>query len=108
MNGTAVFRLISLIPDRSLRAQTGTHFQPDGSARMALIRRFLHWMGPLDTLSREDQQLLGLRGGGRLLEDSDTEGDRSCGGSGRADQASGGGNADCCIAAPFFRRRQSC
>ena len=75
MNGTAVFRLISLIPDRSLRAQTGTHFQPDGSARMALIRRFLHWMGPLDTLSREDQQVLGLRGGGRLLEDSDTEGE---------------------------------
>jgi hypothetical protein len=75
MNGTAVFRLISLIPDRSLRAQTGTHFQPDGSARMALIRRFLHWMGPLDTLSREDQQVLGLRSGGRLIEDSDTEGE---------------------------------
>lgn len=75
MNGTAVFRLISLIPDRSLRAQTGTHFQPDGSARMTLIRRFLHWMGPLDTLSREDQQVLGLRGGNRSLEDGDTEGE---------------------------------
>jgi hypothetical protein len=75
MNGTTVFRLISLIPDRSLRAQTGTHFRPDDSARMALIRRFLHWMGPLDTLSREDQQVLGLRGGGRSLEDGDTEGE---------------------------------
>ena len=75
MNGTAVFRLISLIPDRSLRAQTGTQFQPDGSPRMALIRRFLHWMGPLDTLSREDQQALGLRSGGRLLEDGEAEGE---------------------------------
>jgi len=75
MEGTAVFRLISLIPDRTLRAQTGTHFQPDGSPRMALIRRFLNWMGPLDSLTREEQQMLGLRSGGRSLEEGEAEGD---------------------------------
>ena len=75
MEGTAVFRLISLIPDRTPRAQTGTHFEPDGSPRMALIRRFLHWLGPLDSLTREEQQLLGLRAGGRSLDEGETEGD---------------------------------
>lgn len=75
MNGTAVFRLISLIPDRTVRAQTGTHFQLDGSAKMALIRRFLHWMGPLDALTREEQQLLGLRAGGRVLDEGESEGE---------------------------------
>ena len=75
MEGTAVFRLISLIPDRTPRAQTGTHFEPDGSPRMALIRRFLHWLGPLDSLTREEQQLLGLRAGGRSLDEGETEGE---------------------------------
>ena len=75
MEGTAIFRLISLIPDRTPRAQTGTHFQLDGSAKMALIRRFLHWMGPLDALTREEQQLLGLRAGSRSLDEGDTEGE---------------------------------
>jgi hypothetical protein len=42
---------------------------------MTLIRRFLHWLGPLDTLSREEQQALGLRGGGRSLEDGEPEGE---------------------------------
>ena len=75
MEGTAVLRLISLIPDRTARAQTGTHFQPDGSPKMALIRRFLHWMGPLDSLTREEQQALGLRAGGRSLEEGETDGE---------------------------------
>jgi len=75
MDGTAVFRLISLIPDRPVRFQTGQHFQPDGSPRMALIGRFLHWMGPLNALTREEQQQLGLRSGGRSLMDGEAEGE---------------------------------
>ena len=81
MDGTAVFRLISLIPDRPIRFQTGQHFQPDGSPRMALIGRFLNWLGPLDALTREEQQQLGLRSGGRSLMDGEAEGeiDDGCG-----------------------------
>lgn len=75
MDGTAVFRLISLIPDRPIRFQTGQHFQPDGSPRMALIGRFLNWLGPLDALTREEQQQLGLRSGGRSLMDGEAEGE---------------------------------
>ena len=76
MEGTAVFRLISLIPDRAARCQTGSLFQADGSAKMDLLCRFLHWTGPLNALTREEQQLLGVRAtGGRSLLDGDAEGE---------------------------------
>jgi len=75
MEGTAVFRLISLIPDRAARCQTGSLFQADGSAKMDLLCRFLHWMGPLNALTREEQQLLGVRATGArsLLDGLDGE-----------------------------------
>jgi hypothetical protein len=62
MDGASVFRLISLIPDRMARSQSGSLFRPgpDG-ARVGLLCKFLHWLGPLDAISKEDQQLLGLR-----------------------------------------------
>lgn len=76
MEGTAVFRLISLIPDRAARSQTGSLFQADGSAKMDLLCRFLHWMGPLNALTREEQQLLGVRAtGGRSVMDADADGE---------------------------------
>ena len=78
MEGTAVFRLISMIPDRAPRCHTGGVFQADGSAKMDLLCRFLHWMGPLNALTREEQQLLGVRAtGGRSLLDGegDAEGE---------------------------------
>jgi len=62
MDTANVFRVISLIPDRAPRAQSGCAFAPEGqSERIALLARFLHWLGPLDSLSKEEQQLLGLR-----------------------------------------------
>lgn len=82
MDAANVFRLMSLIPARAPRTQSGCTFAPEGqSERIALLARFLHWLGPLDVLSKEDQQLLGLRSsGGRapeeeaeLLELEDTE-----------------------------------
>jgi hypothetical protein len=66
----AVSRLISLIPDRSPRAQSGSVFSPSEAAacrypdRMSYLTRFLHWLGPLDPMSREDQQILGVRSSG--------------------------------------------
>jgi hypothetical protein len=63
-----VFRVMSLIPERTPRAQSGSLFDSARVTahpeRMALITRFLGWLGPLDALTKEDQQLLGLRSSG--------------------------------------------
>jgi hypothetical protein len=70
MNAAAVSRLIALIPDRLPRAQSGSVFSPsEGAAcrypdRMSYLTRFLHWLGPLDPMTREDQQILGVRSSG--------------------------------------------
>jgi hypothetical protein len=74
MDAALVFRLISLVPDRSARAQSGSLFSPSEAAacrypdRMSYLGRFLHWLGPLDPMTKEDQQILGVRtSGGRPL-----------------------------------------
>ena len=74
MDAALVFRLMSLVPDRSARAQSGSVFSPSEAAacrypdRMSYLGRFLHWLGPLDPMSKEDQQILGVRSsGGRPL-----------------------------------------
>jgi hypothetical protein len=64
MNGTTVFRLISLIPDRVARTQTGGLFDRAGSEKVELLSRFLGWLSPLNPTSKEEQQLLGVRAGG--------------------------------------------
>lgn len=61
MDGAGVFRLMALIPERTARLQSGSLFRGDGSPRIDLVCRFLHWLGPLNCVSREEQQLLGLR-----------------------------------------------
>jgi hypothetical protein len=70
MNASMVSRLMSLIPDRSPRAQSGSLFSASEAAtcrypeRMAYLGKFLHWLGPLDPMTREDQQILGVRSSG--------------------------------------------
>jgi hypothetical protein len=75
MDAATVFRVISLIPDRMPRAQSGAVFNAGGqSDRLVLLSKFLHWLGPLDPVSKEDQQLLGVRsGGGRPLVAGEAE-----------------------------------
>ena len=79
MNATLVSRLMSLIPDRSPRAQSGSVFSSSEAAtcrypeRIAYLTRFLHWLGPLDPMTREDQQILGVRSsGGRPMAAGET------------------------------------
>ena len=74
MDAALVSRLMSLVPDRSARAQSGSVFSPSEAAacrypdRMSYLGRFLHWLGPLDPMSKEDQQILGVHSsGGRPL-----------------------------------------
>lgn len=61
MDGAVVSRLITLIPERTPRLQSGSLFRGDGSPRIDLLCRFLHWLGPLNAVSREEQQVLGVR-----------------------------------------------
>ena len=65
MNAGTVSRLLSLIPQRTGRAQSGVLFSPqvNGCAypeRLAHLSRFLSWLRPLGALTREEQVLLGL------------------------------------------------
>lgn len=77
MDAAAVYRVISLIPDRAARAPSGTGFAlHDGhSPRIALLMRFLHWLGPLSALSKEEQQALGVRSGGGKAMGAEDDGD---------------------------------
>jgi hypothetical protein len=77
MSSAMVFRVMSLIPERTARAQSGSLFDSTRVAahpeRIALITRFLGWLGPLDALTKEDQQLLGLRSSGGRPMGSDAD-----------------------------------
>lgn len=82
MDATRVFRLISLIPDRAVRAQSGCVFGPSEAAacrypeRISYLGKFLHWLGPLNPMTREDQQILGVRSsGGRPMVAGEEAGD---------------------------------
>jgi hypothetical protein len=75
MDGAAVSRLMSLVPERMPRSQSGSHFRGDGSARMDLLCRFMHWLAPLNQVTREEQQLLGVRAGGKVMADGDEAAD---------------------------------
>lgn len=65
MDASVVSRILSLIPDRIARAQTGLPFLPEAGAlrypeRVAHLATFLHWLSPLAELGKDDQQALGL------------------------------------------------
>ena len=74
MDGTTVFRLISLIPDRMARSQSGSPFDGAASERAGVLARFLGWLGPLNPIGKEEQQLLGVRAGnGKPLAEGEGE-----------------------------------
>src|SRR5688572_25610182 len=72
MDGSAVSRLMSLVPDRAVRSQSGSLFNGASSERAVLRTKFLGWLGPLSPITREEQQALGVRSGSaRPLSDED-------------------------------------
>ena len=72
MDGSAVSRLMSLVPDRAVRSQSGSLFDGASSERAVLLTKFLGWLGPLSPITREEQQALGVRSGSaRPLSDED-------------------------------------
>lgn len=66
MNAALVSRILSLVPDRMPRMQTGTLFNPAAPGvcahpgRVAHLARFLDWLGPLREVTFEDQREFGL------------------------------------------------
>ena len=65
MNAGTVSRLLSHIPERAARTQSGCGFIPESSAgphpeRVAHLSKFLSWLSPLEALSKDDQRALGL------------------------------------------------
>jgi len=78
MDSAAVLRLISLVPDRMPRSQSGSRFAAASSARAQLLAPFLGWLGPLNPISKEEQQLLGVRtGGGKALVEGEAAGEEA-------------------------------
>jgi hypothetical protein len=66
MNPAVVSRIVSLIPERTARALSGTAFSLEGAracsdpARLVNVARLLQWLSPLSPLSGDDQRALGL------------------------------------------------
>lgn len=66
MINPALFRkIVSVVPDRMPRAQSGTPFAFSDSPgvsgpQVACLGRLLHWLTPLSALNEEDQRALGV------------------------------------------------
>jgi len=78
MNASTVQRIISLIPERVARAQSGALFTMIGAyrhpERIAYLSSYLQWLSPLNPVSRDDQKLLGvLLANGRPVHAGDVE-----------------------------------
>ena len=74
MDAATVSRVMSLIPERSAWSPSGSAFGAEGkSDRVTLIARLLHWLSPLEALTPENQQALGIRAGGGRAADDDVE-----------------------------------
>jgi hypothetical protein len=77
---TMLRRIVAVVPDRSVRAQSGTPFAcaaapAEGPApQVASLGRLLHWLTPLSALNEDDQRALGvlaLHGKGARRDDED-------------------------------------
>lgn len=66
MNAAIVSRTLSLIPERTPRALSGSTFTEEEALRserperIAHVMRFLGWLGPLNPLTKDDLRILGL------------------------------------------------
>lgn len=80
MNASIVSSIVSLIPERVARVPSGTAFTAVQAGacrypeRVAHLARFLHWLGPLNPVTKDDQHLLGLiAANGRPVHAADEE-----------------------------------
>ena len=65
MSAAMISRIVSLIPERVARVQSGAGFHSTESPsrypeRVSHLAQFLSWLSPLSAISKDDQQILGL------------------------------------------------
>ena len=66
MNAAIVSRTLSLIPERVIRAQSGSLFDPQAPGacahpeRITHLAQFLDWLGPLKEVTKDDLRVFGL------------------------------------------------
>lgn len=66
MNASIVSRTLSLIPERVIRAQSGSLFDPQAPGacphpeRITHLAQFLDWLGPLKEVTKDDLRVFGL------------------------------------------------
>jgi hypothetical protein len=65
MSAAMISRIVSLIPERVARVQSGAGFHSTQSPsrypeRVSHLAQFLSWLSPLNAISKGDQQILGL------------------------------------------------
>ena len=84
MNAAMVSRVVSLIPERTARMQSGSAFttaeaEASGNPeRVAYVSRFLQWLTPLHAITKDDQRALGLLSfNGRPVHAADVEADEA-------------------------------
>ena len=85
MNAAIVWRTLSLIPDRMIRTQSGSLFDPQaqGAAeRVTHLGQFLNWLGPLREVTKDDLRIFGLlsvygkpMSGAAIEDDADADAD---------------------------------
>jgi hypothetical protein len=80
MDASTIARVVSLIPERIARVQSGSVFTPEQACasrypeRLALIMQKLDWLTPLTFLTKDEQRDLGLlSANGRLMHSSEQE-----------------------------------
>ena len=79
MNAGTVSRVLSLIPERTARSHSGVQFHLEAAScghpeRLAHVSKFLSWLSPLESLTRDDQCVLGLiASNGRPVHAADEE-----------------------------------
>jgi hypothetical protein len=72
MERSTVMNLLSVIPERSVRRQSGTRFE-GREGRPANLARYLSWLSPLNPLSKEDQAAIGYTAVAPRAEDADSD-----------------------------------
>jgi len=65
MSAAMISRIVSLIPERVARVQSGAGFHSTESPsrypeRVSHLAQFLSWLSPLNAISKDDQHILGL------------------------------------------------
>ena len=72
MDRTTVMNMLSLIPERIARRQSGTVFEAR-EGRAANLARFLSWLSPLNATSKEDQAAIGYIVSAPRLEEPEAD-----------------------------------